>query len=83
MSERVLSQYYQHIDNGGLSIKVCQTDDQDSKSVFLEIGTSYFGYPDVMARVSGWGHLNSDTLKRIADAFREAAFKLEANENAN
>lgn len=68
---------YKHIDNGGVSVEVHQTDDE-SKSLSIVFNTSYHGHPDITSSLNLWGgRLRSDEfLKELGVMFIEASKKV-------
>jgi hypothetical protein len=73
-----LAQFYHHIDNGGLLIRVLQSDDE-YKNVTIEMEASYHGYPSVVSTMGVASPLSpkktSDILQEIGVMFFEAASK--------
>ena len=67
-----------HIDNGGITIEVHQTDDE-LRNVSIKLNTSYFGYPDITSVLNLNGSLGSnqrDFLRSLGAMFIEAAGKI-------
>lgn len=74
----IIDRYHHHIDNGGISIEVRQSDDE-YKNIELLIETSYFGYPSVAALIRDYGHIDSKVIEEIGLFFIRSAGKLRKN----
>lgn len=76
-----IKHFYQHIDNGGISVDVVR----DPRDGYLELHltTSYFGYPDITSILRTWGLLDEVSfLRGLGTTLIEAAAKVEAEEEA-
>jgi len=71
----ILSRFHKHIDNGGITIEIGQSDDE-YKNPYILMETCYHGYPAVSARLDSWGDLSSDNLRDIGLKFLEASAKI-------
>lgn len=75
---KILAKTYQHIDNGGITLEIGLDDDNN---VYIETGSSYFGYPSIGSRLVGAvGSVDSRLLTEFAKTFADAAAKLKNHE---
>lgn len=70
---------HKHIDNGGVTVEVCQTDDK-YKNLSVKFDTSYHGYPNISCELNLWGELGVDFLKELGLMFIEASQKVKEEE---
>ncbi len=68
---------HKHIDNGGISIEVHQTDDR-YKNLYIVMETQYHGYPSVRAELHTWSNIDdAEFLKELGTMLIEAASKIQ------
>lgn len=63
---------HQHIDNGGVTVEVHQTDDVH-RNLSVTLNTSYFGYPDITSVLHLQGDLGSRFLKELGEMLIKSA----------
>lgn len=73
---------HHHIDNGGVSVEISQTESSDGYkkfiNYFLELSAEYYGYPAIISKID-ITMLGPDWLERIGNMFIDTAKKMRAN----
>ena len=78
---RIIDDYH-HIDNGGVIVSIVDAgykendlDKEDHQGIFLEIETSYFGYPGIKSSIR-IDSLGPEWLEKIGKMFFAASNKI-------
>lgn len=77
--KETLSQKYWHIENGGMSVKILKYDNY----IQIRFESSYCDFPSSETTIHLGQLSNSDTLKRIAQVFTEAANKIDSEKQVD
>ena len=86
LADKILVTKYHHIDNGGIKYNLGVTEDYSQlqkenvvlRSPFMTLSCSYYGYPEIETKFSGWeGHLNSSFFRQMGLDLIKFADKLD------